>query len=117
MALAVRVRDQFLATFASLAQVVSLHTAEPGATGRNELGGGVPAYERQSISWTQPSGGSTRSAVDVVFEVPAGSVLRFVCYWTLSGEFVGSRALNKPQPFQTQGMFTLRASDIGESLA
>lgn len=117
MALAERVRDSFLDNFASLAQYVSLHTADPGQSGRNELSGGAPPYGRQPISWTASRGANTRSAVEVVFEVPAGSVLRFVCYWTWTGEFVGSRALNKAQPFETQGIFTLRAADIGESLS
>ena len=112
MALAERVRDSFLDTFGTLAQVVSLHSADPGPSGRNEL-----TSERQPISWTASRRGSTLSAVDVVFEVPAGSVVRFVCYWTSSGEFVGSRSLNKPQLFETQGRFILRAADIGESLS
>lgn len=96
----------------------SLHSADPSTGGSNELTGGSPAYARKSITWGAASSG-TRSNTDAqVFDVPAGSTVAYVGYWSASsgGTFYGSRAVTS-ESFTGQGTYTIAIGDIDESVA
>ena len=56
----------------------SLHTAFPGDTQANEVTGGSPAYARKSVTFGAASGGSKATTGTAVFDVPAGTTVRWV---------------------------------------
>lgn len=60
---------------------MSLHSAFPGATGANELSGGTPAYARKASTVATESGGVRSLSSAVVFDVPAGSTVRWIGLW------------------------------------
>ncbi len=70
---------------------VSLHTADPGATGANEATGGSPAYARQQTTWTGGTSDGIVPGSQVTIDVPAGTYT-FIGVWTAAtaGTFVGS---------------------------
>lgn len=41
----------------------------------SEVTGGSPAYARQAVTWTAPSGGLIRPSADLTFNIPAGGVV------------------------------------------
>lgn len=98
---------------------VSLHSADPGATGTSEISGGTPAYGRQAVSFGTPSAGSMATDASMTFNVPAGATVAYVGYWSASsaGTFYGSRALDASQNFATAGTFTVNIGDLTEAIA
>lgn len=115
--LSVSGRNAALTDFAARALFVSGHTADPGDTGTSEISGGSPAAARKSVTWNAPANGTMTASNQPVLDVPglgAGS-LTHLGYWTalIGGTFLGSRPLDTPQPFPTQGTYT--ASGITES--
>ena len=95
---------------------VSLHTADPGATGTSEATGGSPAYARKSITWAAPASGATSNSNAIIFDVPAGTYTH-VGYWTAStaGTYKGSRACTS-QTFSGQGTYTIAIGDLDEAV-
>lgn len=95
----------------------SLHTADPGTTGTSEVTGGSPAYARKSLTWAGASTASKASNAGVVFDVPPATIT-YLGYWSAAtaGTFYGSRPLDSPQTFATQGTYTLASGNISESL-
>ena len=93
---------------------VSLHTANPGATGTAECSGGTPAYARQAITWAAATGG-VRNASPVTFDVPGATTVSYFGLWTAAtgGTFLGGDVLrdvdNNPasEAFATQGAYQL----------
>ena len=79
MALETSLLDLALDTMATEVVSVSLHTADPGGTGANEITGG--AYARQTPSWAAASGGSVSTDADMTFDVPAGNTVAYVGFW------------------------------------
>jgi hypothetical protein len=69
---------------------LSLHTAY-SASGANEVSGGSPAYARKAATWSAASGRSKALSSSVVFDVPAGTTVRWVGGWDAStaGDFKG----------------------------
>jgi hypothetical protein len=98
---------------------VSLHTADPGATGTSEVTGGSPAYARKAIAWTAAASSATANSAQIVFDVPTSITIRFLGYWSAStgGTFYGSRALDANQTYTSQGTYTLAIGAISESVA
>lgn len=98
---------------------VSLHTADPGATGTSEVTGGSPAYARKAITWAAASGSQVSNSAQVVFDVPTSTTIRFLGYWSAStgGTFYGSRALDANQTYSSQGTYTLAISAITETIS
>lgn len=64
--------------------LMSLHTAY-SATGTNEVTGGTPAYARKAVTMAAASGRARASSSAPVFDVPAGTTVRFVGIWTNAG--------------------------------
>lgn len=84
------------------ATFVSLHTADPGTTGANEVAGG--SYVRVATVWGSASGGAvTGSQVSIV--VPTGTTVTHAGLWTTStaGTFYASCQLPSPQSFPSGG--------------
>lgn len=98
---------------------LSLHSADPGLTGTSELTGGSPAYARQSITWAAAASGTKSNGADITFQVPAGSTVSHVGYWSAAsgGTFYGSRAVTEPESFSGQGTYTIATNDLDETVA
>jgi hypothetical protein len=94
---------------------ISLHSADPGATGaNNEISGGSPAYARQSITWSAASGGNLDSSNTPEFNVPADTTVSHWAAWSAStgGTCYAVGALSASEPFVAQGTYTLTDADI-----
>lgn len=93
---------------------VSLHTADPGATGASEVAGGSPAYARKTTTWTAPSGGDLDLSNSPVFDIPAGTTVTHFGVWNAltTGTFVAGGPLSAPEVFAAQGTYTLSDADI-----
>lgn len=60
---------------------ISLHTADPGDTGANEVVGG--SYARQPIAWSTATGRSTSNSATVTWTgLPAIPSMAYCCIWT-----------------------------------
>lgn len=95
---------------------VSLHTADPSTGGTSEVS--ASPYTREAISWASAASGSLQNSAQVVFDVPGGTTITHLGYWSAStsGTFYGSRALDTNQTFATAGTYTLGANLITESI-
>jgi hypothetical protein len=91
---------------------MSLHTADPGQTGLNEVTGGSPAYIRKAVTWNPASTGTVDNSNIPVFDVPAGTVA-FVGLWSsaTAGIFYGSAAVTA-EVYAGQGTYTVDDGDI-----
>lgn len=92
---------------------VSLHSANPGTNGANELTGGSPAYARKAATWNAATGGNADSSNAPAFDVPAGADVAYVGFWSAvtGGTFYGSAAVTT-ESFASQGTYTLNDADI-----
>lgn len=86
---------------------ISLHTADPGATGTSEAAGGTPAYSRLQTVWTAGASDGVVNGSLVTFDVPAGTY-SFAGLWSAStgGTFVGSCAIS-PTTLGGQGQVSV----------
>lgn len=80
---------------------ISLHTADPGATGTSEVTGGSPAYARKVPTWSAPSAGACALSSPLTFDVPASTVTH-VGYWSGS-TYRGGDPLPVAKTNATQG--------------
>lgn len=62
---------------------ISLHSADPGLTGANELTGGSPAYARKQNTFPAFASGTADNDTAILFDVPAGDVVAWGV-WDLS---------------------------------
>jgi hypothetical protein len=101
----------------AVAGFASLHTAEPNASGSNEVTGGT--YTREAITWAAASGGTAVSDAEIVFDVPTGVTITHLGYWSAgtAGTFYGSRALDVSQEFSSAGTYTIAAGNLSESVS
>jgi len=108
-------KNIMLDAFGTNAVFVSLHTADPGASGTSELTGGTPAYARKSVTWAAAVSPNKSASNQPVFDVPP-STITHLGYWSAvtAGTFYGSRPLDTSQTFATAGTYT--ATAITESL-
>ncbi|WP_306358714.1 MULTISPECIES: hypothetical protein [unclassified Nocardia] len=63
---------------------ISVHTADPGATGINEASGGTPAYARKKCTWTSGTGGVLNGS-QVAVDLDAGTYTHVGLWKTQSG--------------------------------
>lgn len=61
---------------------MGLHTAYPGESGTSEVTGGSPAYARKSVTFSAASGGVKATSNGPIFDVPAGTTVRWIGFWT-----------------------------------
>jgi len=101
-------KNTLLNHLGTLAVYVSLHNADPGGNGGNEISGGSPAYARKTITWNAASGGEKTASNMPIFDVPAQTWVRFVGLWSAvsGGNFYGSADVNDVF-FANQGTCTL----------
>jgi len=94
----------------------SLHSADPGATGANEISGGSPAYARQPVTWNPSSGQVSAIVGTLVFNVPASTVA-FAGLWSAvsGGVWRGGDALNASSTFGSQGVYNITAMTVTAS--
>lgn len=106
-------KNLMLNALGAAAIYVSLHSADPGESGTNELSGGSPAYARKSITWNAASGGSMDDSNVPVFDVPASSTVSYVGFWSAltTGTFYGSANVTD-EVFSAQGTYTLTDADL-----
>lgn len=88
---------------------ISLHTADPGNTGANEVTGGAPAYARKAITWSAPTNGVITGSV--TFDVPSGTTVAYIGVWDLvtAGTFKDKAAVTS-QAFSSQGQYQINAT-------
>jgi hypothetical protein len=101
----------------SLVAYVSLHTADPGASGTSEVTGG--SYARKSVSWAAASAGNVATNADITFDVPGSTTITHLGYWSAvtSGTFYGSRALDASQDYATDGTYKIVSGNLSESVS
>lgn len=101
-----------LNALATVADFVSLHNNAPGATGANEISGGVPAYARKAITWNAATADILSHFNQPVFDVPATTV-KYAGFWSLAtgGTFYGFIDVDD-EVFAAQGQYTLTGADI-----
>ncbi len=113
MPLTAEAHHRMLNHLATQIATASLHSADPGTTGASELTGGSPAYARKAVTWNAAAASNIDQANAPVFDVPGGSTVAFVGYW--SGEatpvFLGSDPVTA-ESYAAQGTYTLSDSDI-----
>ena len=87
----------------------SLHSADPGENGENELTGG--SYARVPVTFEAAANGRSNLSADVTFEVPAGSSVLYVGYWDaeIDGVFQGSDDVPQ-EDYTSDGQYILQAS-------
>lgn len=97
----------------AVAGFASLHTATPNSSGSNEVAGGSPAYARKALTWSSASAGSKATSNTPVFDVPAGTTVAYVGFWSLvsGGTFYGYWDVTD-EAFVGQGTYTLTAGSI-----
>jgi hypothetical protein len=108
MAFTTATRDEFLdGDLDTRATYASLHTADPGATGDNELSGG--SYVRVPITWNPASGGSKSIVAPQTVQIPVGSDFTHFGMWDAvsGGTFAGSGLLDSAQSYPTGGTYLL----------
>ena len=117
MALNTGGKNVMLGGLTAVATHVSLHTADPGATGTSEVSGSP--YTRELAGWASPSAGAVANSGAIVFDVPAATTITHLGYWSASttGTFYGWRALDSSQTFATAGTYTIAIGNLSESVA
>jgi hypothetical protein len=97
-------RDNWLQDLDTEGPYASLHTADPGTTGADEVTGGTPAYARKALTWAASSGGSKGASL-VTFDVGAGTTVTHFGLWSAvsGGTFLGGSALPAPEVYGSQG--------------
>lgn len=89
----------------------SLHTADPGTNGANEVTGG--SYARKAVTMAAASNGVRAASNQPVFDVPAGTTVAYIGLWNNS-TFLGS-ADPVDETFSNAGTYTVTAITIGVS--
>lgn len=91
------------------AAYVSLHTANPGDTGASEVSGGT--YARVAVTWGSPSGGSRSATNQPAINVPAGTTITHVGYWTAAtgGTWLGYYDVTDTT-FTNAGVYTVNSA-------
>lgn len=87
---------------------VSLHTADPGEAGANEVTGGT--YAKKAITMNAASAGNLDSSTLPVFDVPAGVTITHVGFWAGATFKAGSSITS--ETFASAGTYTLNDADI-----
>lgn len=107
-------RAVMMTAWAGEAVYFSLHDADPGDTGANELSGGSPAYARQAGAWDDPAGTELVQDGEVVFDVPPDSDVEYWGAWSAAsgGTFYGSGPLDEPESYNGQGQFRLAGARL-----
>jgi hypothetical protein len=95
---------------------VSLHTADPGETGANELTGG--GYSRKAVTFNAPSGGSMTNSADIDFPNMPAATITHVGLWDAAsaGNFLWGGALTASKTTNSGDTFRIPAGQLTVSL-
>ena len=106
-------KNKMLDELAAVAVQVSLHDGDPGDNGANEISGGSPAYARKSVTWNSASGGAITASNQPEFDVPAGTTVRYVGFWSAAtgGTFYGYADVTD-ETFTNQGTYKLTSIQL-----
>ena len=105
-------KNAMLDALAALATRASLHTADPGQNGANEVTGGSPAYARKAVAWNAADAGNINLNGTAVFDVPASTTVAYVGLWNTAGTaWYGSIDVTD-EVFANQGTYTLTDADL-----
>lgn len=93
---------------------VSLHTANPGDNGANEVSGG--SYARVAATWAAASSASRAASNQPAINVPAGTTVTYIGYWTAStgGTFLGYDDVTAAS-FTNAGVYTVNTATLSLS--
>lgn len=116
MALSTTELNALAQKFATDAAFASLHSANPGTAGANELSGGAPAYVRKGLTWGAPANGAVATTAAVTFDIPAAGVVAYVGFWSAAtgGTFLGSQIVTT-ENYAGQGTYTLTSATYTQS--
>lgn len=90
---------------------VSIHSADPGGTGANEIVGSP--YARQDLTWPAATGKSA-TATQVAVPVPAGGPYPYYGVWDADGTtFRGSGELSSSETFADDGVLKVTLTLAG----
>lgn len=94
---------------------LSLHTADPGATGTSEVTGGSPAYARKQTTWGAADASGVSTGSQVTFDVPAVTITH-VGFWSAStaGTFRGSIDITN-EVYAAQGTYLFTPTLDGDT--
>ena len=109
MALQETILNSALDTIAGRIDSVSLHTADPGTTGANELTGG--GYTRQTPAWGSATSAAVEVTTPISFNIAAGNEIQYVGFWE-GTTWMGSGALSEPEQFNNDGQLTIQELSI-----
>lgn len=98
-------------SYAEAAVWVSLHTADPGDTGANEVSGG--SYARIAVTFNAAAAGSMDSSSTPVINVPAGTTITHLGLWDAEtvGNWLGSSDITD-EVFGGAGTYTVDDLDL-----
>lgn len=114
MALNDTAKEAALDHLGTLIAQVSLHDADPGTTGINEIASA--GYAKQSVTWNPAAAGNLDSSNTQEFSMTSGDVVAWVGLWDGAGTtFYGSKALAASETFSNDGTFTVNDLDINLS--
>ena len=106
-------KNAMLDALAAAATHMGLHTAAPSTGTPNEVTGGSPAYARKANTWNAAAGGALDNANAPVFDVPAGTTVTHVGFWTAAtaGTLLAYAAVTN-ETFGGQGTYTVTDADL-----
>jgi hypothetical protein len=101
-------KDVALTAIGAAATFISLHSADPGTTGANEITGGSPAYARVATTWGAAAA-SSMAGSQVTLNVPASTTIEFWGVWSLvtGGVYYEGGALPANETYGGQGTYLL----------
>ena len=97
----------------------SIHTADPGLTGANEMTTGTDAtYARQAVTLDTPSGGQAPSTGDLTWNSTPGWTATHIGIWDAptGGNFLDGGELAVPEVVAPSGTLVLPAGRLIPSL-
>lgn len=96
---------------------VSIHTADPGGTGANEVSGG--GYARQAVTWAAASGGSRSATATLSFSAAGSTAAGFCGLWTAltGGTWYGGNANTGDTAFNAAGDYDLTSLSVAVAAA
>ncbi len=105
-------KNAMLNVLGALAVKASLHTADPGDNGANEVSGGNPAYAKKTVAWSAAGSGTMNLNGTAVFDVPASTTVSWVGFWDSAGTVFYGGANVTDEVFANQGTYTLTDADL-----
>lgn len=104
-------KNERLADFAADITAVSLHSADPGLSGSNEITGGAPAYARKGPVFTTPVGAAMDLSGALTFDIPGAVSISHYGLWK-GAQFMLGGALSASESYAGQGTYTLTSIPI-----